>query len=144
MFINNVVLNFWSNSFKNTRDGVQFLINAHVTLSCFSSQVQYDKVRDPNFGTGVLTFDYENISYLMTFGTGRSSQKFGQFFFYVSFRVQGFRRLTFLKGEKSTLSNMVMSYISLECKFYTDLKVQKNLCLKINIWVNTLLDYHLK
>ena len=80
MFINNVVLNFWSNSFKNTRDGVQFLINAHVTLSCFSSLVQYDKFRDPNFGTGVLTFDYENISYLMTFGTERSSQKFGQFF----------------------------------------------------------------
>ena len=32
-------------------------------------------------------------------------------FLYVPFREQGFRRLTFLKVEKSTLSNMVIPYI---------------------------------
>ena len=52
-------------------------------------QAQYGKVRDPNFGAVILTFDYENVSNLMTFG-----QKFWPF------REQGFCRLTFLKGEK--------------------------------------------
>ena len=58
----------------------------------------------------VLTFNYENISNLTTFGIGRSSQKFGQFF-YVLYRDRGFRRLMFLKDEKSTLSNIVVLYI---------------------------------
>ena len=66
-------------------------------------------VSEPNFGAVILTFDYENISNLVTFGTGRPIQKLGQFF--VLFRERGFRRLTFLKGEKSTLSNMVILYI---------------------------------
>ena len=35
---------------------------------------------DPNFGAAVLTFDYENVSNLMTFGTGHPSQEFGHFF----------------------------------------------------------------
>ena len=46
----------------------------------------------------------------MTFCTECLSQKFGQFL-YVPFRERGLRRLTFLKGEKSTLSNMVILYI---------------------------------
>ena len=58
----------------------------------------------------VLSFNYENMSNLMTFGTGHPSQKFGQFF-YGPFREWGFCWLTFLKVKKSTLSNMVILYI---------------------------------
>ena len=46
----------------------------------------------------------------MTFGNESHSQKFGQFSL-ESFRERGFRRLILLKGEKSTLSNMVILYI---------------------------------
>ena len=35
VFINNAVLKLWLNFLKNTRDGVQFLVNLHVMLSCF-------------------------------------------------------------------------------------------------------------
>ena len=53
---------------------------------------------------------YENISNLMAFGTARPSQKCRQFF-YVPFRERGFRQVTFLKGDKSPLSNIVIFYI---------------------------------
>ena len=46
----------------------------------------------------------------MAFGTARPSQKCRQFF-YVPFRERGFRRVTFLKGDKSQLSNIVIFYI---------------------------------
>ena len=64
----------------------------------------------PNFGTVVLTLDYENISNFITFCSRCSIQKFRQFF-YVLFREQGFRGLTSLKGEKSVLSDMVILHI---------------------------------
>ena len=41
---------------------------------------QNDKVRDPIYEAVILTSDYDNRSNLMIFGTGRPSQKFGQFF----------------------------------------------------------------
>ena len=48
------------------------------------------------------------IWWLLALGVPRKSLSN---FFYVPFREWGFRRLTFLKGEKSTLSNMVILYI---------------------------------
>ena len=39
----------------------------------------------------------------MTFGTGRPSQRY--------LKLQRYLRLTLLKGEKSTLANMVILYI---------------------------------
>ena len=46
--------------------------------------------------------------------------------FYGQFREQGFCRLTFLEGENQ-LYQIWSYYISLECKIYTDLKMQKKL-----------------
>ena len=38
---------------------------------------QYGKVRDPNFAAVVLTFDHDDISNLITFGSEHPSQKLG-------------------------------------------------------------------
>ena len=46
----------------------------------------------------------------MTFRTGCPSQKFGQLFLW-AISERGFCPLTFLKGKKSTLSNMVILHI---------------------------------
>ena len=35
VFFNIAVLNLWSNSLKNTYDGMQFLVNLQLPLSCF-------------------------------------------------------------------------------------------------------------
>ena len=52
-------------------------------------------------------------------------------FFYGAFRAfVGWRSLRV----KNQLYQTWSYYIPLECKLYTDLKMQKNLCLKINIW----------
>ena len=60
----------------------------------------------PNFRAIVLTFDYENKSHLMTFGTRCASKKFGQFF--MGHLELVFHRLTFFKGENPILSNIVI------------------------------------
>ena len=60
----------------------------------------------PNFRAIVLTFDYENKSHMMTFGTICASKNFGQFF--MGHLELAFHRLTFFKGENPILSNMVI------------------------------------
>ena len=77
---------------------------------------QYSKVSDPSFGAVVLTFDYENISNLMTFATRRCSQKFGQFF-YELFRERGFAGQRSLRM-KNQLYKICSCYVSLECILY--------------------------
>ena len=52
---------------------------------------------------------------------------------YGPFRELGFRRLTFLKGGKSTISIMVILYIT-AMQILNWFENKKNPCLKINIW----------
>ena len=68
----------------------------------------------------------------MPFGTGIPSQKFGQFFLCA---IKGERLLSANVPYTRDINFIKNGYIiyHFECKFYTDLKIQKNLCIKINI-----------
>ena len=63
---------------------------------------------------------------------GVAPKSLGNFFIEL-FRERGFSGQRSLRM-KNQLYKICSCYVSLECKFYTDLKIQKNLCLKINIW----------
>ena len=61
--------------------------NVSITLK---SHINVTKSVNSNFGEVLLTFDYENVSSLMTFGTGWQSGKFWYSFFCEADREQGF------------------------------------------------------
>ena len=107
------------------------VLGLSVTPLSHDQQGQYGKVRDLNFGAVVLTFDYENVSNLMIFGTGRPSQKFGQFFM-GHLGSEDFAGQRALRA-KNQHYQIWSYYMSLECKLYNDLKMQKKLCPKTNI-----------
>ena len=82
--------------------------NVSITLK---SHINVTKSVNSNFGEVLLTFDYENVSNLMTFGTGWQSGKFGYSFFVRQIGSRAFVTLIFLKREKSNLSNIATLYI---------------------------------
>ena len=51
---NIAVLNLWPNSLKNTYDGVQVLVNFHVTLFCLWSLVQQSYILSHHFAEELL------------------------------------------------------------------------------------------
>ena len=91
------------------------LFDPHISLQNSPYQDQYSKVRDLHVGAVILTFDYEMAMGILPKGLGK---------FFGAIQEAGLSSTNVVKGE---------NYILLECKFCTDLKIQKNLCLKINI-----------
>ena len=78
IFFNIAIQNLWSNSLKSARDGAQFLVNLHVTLSCFWPLVQNSYILSHHFAKKLLLW---NTSWKLLLCSktmaGNSREKFG-------------------------------------------------------------------